>query len=238
MKYIHIHEINFTKKALLMKRLNSIDILLKKYTNTAEILENYDEIAYFLHDDVEHILWKERKPLSWVAFSHSIDITRQQLLFKQHLDGIKEFLGLDAEGALRWLVSRLKNNSINFYKEKPHEAVVYYDESLNYDLMDIEKTKANNPTDFTNAFARLARDALLCEDFDWQDFLYLCRKYEIDSEQFVLSPVTSSAEQSAAGFLQLVFGFDGDGQQRTIRTKVKRFYGKRKRKRKEGGLFL
>lgn len=214
--------------------------LIGEYANTAEILENYDEIAYFLHDDVEHMLWKERKTLSWVAFCHSVDITRQQLFYKQHLDGIKEFLGLDVdvEAALRWLVSRLKNNSVNFYKEKPHEADVYYDESLTYDLMDIEKTKTNNPTDFRNAFARLARDALLCEDFDWQDFLYLCQKYEINSEEFVLSPVTSLAEQSAAGFLQLVFGFDADEQQRRIRPKVKRFYGKRKRKRKEGGLFL
>lgn len=210
--------------------------LIGEYANTAEILENYDEIAYFLHDDVEHMLWKERKTLSWVAFCHSVDITRQQLFYKQHLDGIKEFLGLDVEAALRWLVSRLKNNSINFYKQKPHEADVYYDESPTYDLMDIEKIRKIDPARFELAFATLARTALLSSDFDWGDFLYLCKKYGMDPEKYELSPATTMGVESDSGFVQLRFVIDDNDEadHPPLPLKIRKI---RKRKAKQRGFF-
>lgn len=216
--------------------LNSIDILLREYTNTEDILDNFDEIVNFLHDDVERICQADGKTLSWVAYSHSIDTTRRQLTHKQHLRGIQEFHSLEVKEALRWLVSRLKNNSVNFYKEKPHAEDMYYEESHIYDLGDIEKIRKIDPDRFELAFATLARTALMSSDFDWHDFLYLCEKYEMDPKKYELSPVTTIGVESESGYVQLKFDLAENGET-TIPCAPDILKKIRKRKAKTRGLF-
>jgi hypothetical protein len=194
--------------------MNSIDLLSEKYKNACEIIEDLESIIYFLHDDIERIVASRwGRPLSWDAYSYSVDVTRRQLTNKQHLDGVKRFIQLEAAPALRWLVARLTNNAINHYRSfKDHKIAdedLWYEESLVHDLIDIDTIKDRSPEIFHEVFVRLSRDALFgFDDFDLYDFEYLCAKYGLDLSEYTLSPFAITAEIAASGGAQLLFGFD------------------------------
>lgn len=205
--------------------MNSIDLLSEKYKNGSEIIKDLDSLVYFFHDDVERIFARKNgRMLSWEAYSYSIDVTRNQILEKQHLDGIKRFMQLEATSALRWLIARLTNNSLNYYcSVKNHKITkedVWYEESQIYEFIDIETIKNQNPKLFKEVFERLSRDALFRrDDFDFYDFEYLCGKYGLNLSEYVLSPVAITAEIASSGGAQLLFGFDDHETETEIEKK-------------------
>lgn len=192
--------------------MNSIQLLSKKYKNSYEIIDDVDSIVYFLFDDVDRLLNSQRLILTWDAYTYSINITKAQIIKKQHLRGIKHFIGLETKPALRWLVSRLANNSVNYYKRKRYaNDDTSYDESLIYDFLDIDKIQKNDPELFKLGLRKLSMDVLFrVDDFDWKDFSTLCSRYGQDPEEYALSPASSSAEASNSGAVQLLFNFYED----------------------------
>lgn len=148
------------------------------------------------------------------AYATAVRIVRHTLT-KHHLGGVIHFHALPSQEAIKWLLSRLANTvkSILVDSKNPHyigrRVAVLEDlvdrkdclEAIEIEL-DLERF---SESEIEIGLRQVWKDALSEADFEWDDFVELCQKF--NTNPYTLGLNENKGIVDRAGNLQLIFDF-------------------------------
>ncbi|MEA2019027.1 MAG: hypothetical protein U9N59_11320 [Campylobacterota bacterium] len=196
-------------------KVNDILKINNNIITVYDLMNNIDAIIEISRNDVSKIA--KSKQIYFADFDTTYAIATKILkkqLQKNHLKSIKKFYASkNLSIACNWLVSRLLNNMRNIttnpkYKLYCAPTFTRFNEDIKsnhelesmLELMDLEK--ADKAT-LIGGLKKVWRDSKYDIDFDYQDFVYLCKKFNIEVKDVISK---SEFEQPKFSVLQVTCG--------------------------------
>jgi hypothetical protein len=169
----------------------------KKFATINDVVNNLDLIADIVKEDVLKIAVSKKIYFDDFNFTYSksVEILKKQVK-KTHLKAIKKlFQFIDIEDALKWIISRILNNSINITTNKKYKLFckpiflefnekieIESDCNIIIELLDLERVDTNT---IKKGLKKVWNEAKYDSDFDYQDFEELCCKFGFNAREVV-----------------------------------------------------
>ena len=170
-----------------------------KIKTTYDLINNLDLISELVKEDVSKITKSKQIFFADFDFTYAdaVDMLRIQLQ-KSYLKGTKRFIqSKNIEEALKWLISRILNNSINITTNKKyklfcrpnfvelHEDIkTECDYITTIELLDLGKTDTKT---MKKGLEEVWNEAKYDSSFDYEDFEELCCKFSVNASEIVRS---------------------------------------------------
>ncbi len=170
-----------------------------KIKTTYDLINNLDLISELVKEDVFKITKSKQIFFADFDFTYAdaVDMLRIQLQ-KSYLKGTKRFIqSKNIEEALKWLISRILNNSINITTNKKyklfcrpnfvelHEDIkTECDYITTIELLDLGKTDTKT---MKKGLEEVWNEAKYDSSFDYEDFEELCCKFSVNASEIVRS---------------------------------------------------
>jgi hypothetical protein len=169
----------------------------KKIATISDIVNNIDFVTDLTKEDVLKLTKSKKIYFADFDFTYSdaVEMLKKQIK-KSHLKAIKRFIQFEnIEKALKWLISRILNNSINITTNRKyklfcrpiflelHENIeIESDHNRAIELLDLEKVDTNT---IKIGLKNVWNEAKYDSDFDFEDFEELCCKFKFNAREVV-----------------------------------------------------